>query len=177
MFDELLLANRRYAEAFDLAGLSGQASKGLALVTCIDTRIEPLAALGLRPGDAKILRNAGGRVTDDVLRSLVLATGLLGIARIAVMHHTSCALAGHSDEQLRAMLTPTQAEAVRDWPLRGMPDPDEALERDVDLIASCPAMPAGLPVAGWRYDVATGRIVDLIEANTTVPQGRSAPRK
>jgi carbonic anhydrase len=177
MFDELLLANRRYAEAFDLAGLSGQASKGLALVTCIDTRIEPLAALGLRPGDAKILRNAGGRVTDDVLRSLVLATGLLGIVRIAVMHHTSCALAGQSDEQLRAMLTPTQAEAVRDWPLRGMPDPDEALARDVDLIASCPAMPADLPVAGWRYDVATGRIDDLIKANTTRPPERRAAQR
>ena len=167
MFDDLLNANRRYAENFDLAGLSGRAAAGFALVTCIDSRIEPLAALGLRPGDAKIIRNAGGRVTGDVLRSLVLATGLLGATRIAVMHHTSCALEGQSDEQLRAMLPLVQAEATMDWPLRGMADPDAALAHDVGLIASCRAIPADLAIAGWRYDVATGRIVDLIATSTT----------
>jgi carbonic anhydrase len=167
MFDDLLNANRHYAENFDLAGLPGRAAAGFALVTCIDSRIEPLTTLGLRPGDAKIIRNAGGRVTDDVLRSLVLATGLLGITRIAVMHHTSCALEGHSDEQLRATLPPAQAEAAMDWPLRGMPEPDAALSHDVGLIASCRAIPAGLAIAGWRYDVETGRIVELIATSTT----------
>jgi carbonic anhydrase len=174
MFDELLLANRRYAESFDLAGLPGRAAAGFALVTCIDTRIEPLAALGLRPGDAKILRNAGGRVTDDVLRSLVLATGLLGIVRIAVMHHTLCALAGQSDEQLRATLPEEQARVVQDWLLRGMPDPDTELERDVELVANCPAIPAGLPIAGWRYDVATGHIAARILTTSVGTQGTTS---
>jgi carbonic anhydrase len=133
----------------------------------MDSRIEPLRALGLRPGDAKIIRNAGGRVTDDVLRSLVLATGLLGVKRIAVMQHTSCALAGKSDEQLRETLPSAQAEASIDWPLRAMPAPDEALTHDVELIATSRAIPAGIAIAGWRYDVATGRIAEVIATTTT----------
>jgi carbonic anhydrase len=167
MFDDFLEANRRYAHSFDLAGLPGRAAAAFALVTCIDSRIEPLGALGLRPGDAKIIRNAGGRVTDDALRSLVLATGLLGVTRIAVMHHTSCALEGQSDEQLRAALPAAQAKAVTDWPLRGMPEPDVALANDVELIAHCPALPSGLEIAGWRYDVATGSIAEVITASST----------
>lgn len=166
MFDDLLKANRRYAENFDLAGLPGRAAVGFALVTCIDSRVEPLTALGLRPGDAKIIRNAGGRVTDDVLRSLVLATGLLGVTRIAVMHHSSCALAGRSDDQLREMLAPAQAAALS-WSLRGMPHPDAALAEDVDRVAGCPALPPSIPVAGWRYDVQTGRIAELVAERTT----------
>jgi carbonic anhydrase len=166
MFDDLLDANRRYAEHFDLATLPGRAAAGLALVTCIDSRIEPLTALGLRPGDAKIIRNAGGRVTEDVLRSLVLATGLLGVVRIAVMHHTLCALEGRSDEQLRSTLPVAQASAVADWPLRGMPEPNAALAHDVDLVATCAALPAGLEIAGWRYDVTTGFIAKLVAATT-----------
>ncbi|CAN5447081.1 hypothetical protein BH23ACT7_BH23ACT7_25390 [soil metagenome] len=77
-FADVLSANAAYAQQFDLGGLPGRAARGLAIVTCMDTRIEPLRMLGLRPGDAKILRNAGGRVTDDVLRTLVLAVHLLG---------------------------------------------------------------------------------------------------
>ena len=90
MFDELLAANRRYASGFRLQGIPGAAAKGFGLVTCMDSRIEPLVMLGLSQGDAKILRNAGGRVTSDVLRSLVLATTFLGVEYVAVMHHTDC---------------------------------------------------------------------------------------
>src|SRR5271165_5872146 len=115
MFEELLAANRRYSSGFALQGLAARAAKGFGLVTCIDTRIEPLAAFGLVPGDAKILRNAGGRVTDDVLRSLVLATTLLGVSYVAVMHHTECALADRTDDDLRAGLSPEQAAAAQDW--------------------------------------------------------------
>ena len=104
MMDDLLGANRAYMSAFNLAGIPAPAAKGFALVTCMDSRIEPLAMLGLAPGDAKIMRNAGGRVTPDVLRSLVLATNLLGVHRIAVMHHTNCAMAERTDEDVRAAL-------------------------------------------------------------------------
>ena len=97
MMDDLLEANRAYASGFSLAGIAPRAEKGFALVTCMDSRIEPLTMLGLAPGDAKILRNAGGRVTTDVLRSLILATSFLGVDRIAVMQHTDCALAHRSD--------------------------------------------------------------------------------
>ena len=96
MFDDLLRENKRYVSGFSLKGIPARAAKEFGLVTCMDSRIEPLAMLGLVPGDSKILRNAGGRVTSDVLRSLILATTFLGVRRIAVMHHTDCALADRS---------------------------------------------------------------------------------
>ena len=112
MFEELLAANTAYAEGFTLAGIAPVAARGFALVTCMDSRIEPLTMLGLHPGDAKILRNAGARVTPDVLRSLVLATRFLDVREIAVMQHTNCALAGESDDGVRARL---EARGPRTW--------------------------------------------------------------
>src|SRR5580704_1683186 len=111
MFDDLLRENQRYAAHFGLAGVPARAAKEFALVTCMDSRIEPLTMLGLVPGDAKILRNAGGRVTTDVLRSLILATRFLGVRRIAVMQHTQCALVGRTDEEVRADLHDPDGEA------------------------------------------------------------------
>src|SRR5664279_4198615 len=104
MFDDLLAANRRYAAGFRDSGVAGVAAKGLAVLTCIDSRIDPLALLGLRAGDAKIIRNAGARVTDDALRSLVLAVNLLGVNRVCVVQHTECAMVGTTDSELRARI-------------------------------------------------------------------------
>ena len=92
-FDELLAANADYVKSFKYSELSGSAAKGLAIVTCMDSRINPLSVMGLKSGDAKILRNAGARVTEDVLRTLVLATYLLGVNKILVMPHTNCRMA------------------------------------------------------------------------------------
>jgi carbonic anhydrase len=158
MFDDLLLANRLYAGGFSLDGIKGRAAKGFALVTCMDSRIEPLAMLGLRPGDAKILRNAGGRVTDDVLRSLILATAFLGVTEIAVMQHTDCALAGRSDHDITAALVAGGLTGCEDWDFLAMPDPDEALQADVERVRSCGLLPTGIRVEGWRYGVDTGLI-------------------
>ena len=105
MFDDLLDANRRYQASFSLQGLEPRARRGLAVVTCMDSRIEPLAMLGLEPGDAKIFRNAGARVTEDVLRSLVLAVHLLGVDRICVVQHTSYAMTKYSDTEFAAVVT------------------------------------------------------------------------
>ena len=92
-FEDVLAANEAYAHGFRLEGLEPVAAKGLAVLTCMDSRIEPLAMLGLEPGDAKILRNAGARVTDDVLRTLVLASYLLGVDRAMIVAHTKCRMA------------------------------------------------------------------------------------
>lgn len=162
MFDDLLVANRPYVSAFRLAGLPAEAAKGFALVTCMDTRIEPLAMLGLVPGDAKIMRNAGGRVTSDVLRSLVLATRFLGVRRIAVMHHTNCALANRTDSEIRADLEAGGATPPADWESLAMPDPDAALARDVDAVRRCDLLPEGVGVEGWRYDVESGEIARIV---------------
>ncbi len=162
MFDDLLAANRQYASSFELQGLPARADKELALVTCMDSRIEPLAMLGLAPGDSKILRNAGGRVTDDVLRSLILATNFLGVRRIAVMQHTDCALAGRDDESIRADLPGDRSPAARSWEFLAMPDPDGALAGDVERVRTCGLLAGGVRVEGWRYSVATGLIERIV---------------
>jgi len=158
MFDELLQANRGYTSTFALRGIPASAAKQFALVTCMDSRIEPLTMLGLQPGDAKILRNAGARVTDDVLRSLVLATRFLGVREIAVMQHTDCALADRSEEDVRSSLRAEGAAGSDGWEFLSMPDPDRALRADVEAVRTCGLLPAGLRVEGWRYDVESGAI-------------------
>ena len=162
MFDDLLAANRRYVSEFGLAGIPGRAAKQFALVTCMDSRIEPLTMLGLVPGDAKILRNAGGRVTPDVLRSLILATNFLNVMRIAVMQHTNCALAHRSDADVRSDLAERTAEPAGEWEFLTMPDPDAALVNDVDAVRRCTLLPDGVLVEGWRYRVESGEIDRII---------------
>ncbi len=103
-FDDLVEANRRNQAGFALRGLTGRPARGLAVLTCVDTRIDPLAVLGLTPGDAKILRNAGARVTDDVVRSLALVVAALGVERVALIAHTDCAVAKATDDELRALV-------------------------------------------------------------------------
>ena len=97
-FDDVVAANAEYVQQFRLDGLPPRASRGLAVLTCMDSRIEPLAMLGLAPGDAKILRNAGARVTDDVVRTFVLGHYLLGVERIMIVAHTRCRMASTEDE-------------------------------------------------------------------------------
>src|SRR5436309_1288505 len=99
-FEDVLAANAAYVDNFSLKGLPARAAKGLGVLTCIDSRIDPLRMLGLGPGDAKILRNAGARVTDDVLRTLVLASYLLGVDRLMVIAHTNCRMATGSEDDV-----------------------------------------------------------------------------
>lgn len=160
MFDDLLAANERYAASFDLGHLTAPARKRFALVTCIDSRLDPLPMLGLGLGDAKVLRNAGGRVNDDVLRSLILATNLLDVDRVAVMHHTDCAGASSQETLARRVgerlgIDPPE----RDFAAIG--DPDATLAADVEAVRSCPLIRDDVTVAGWRYDVKTGRIAEV----------------
>ena len=155
MFEDLLQANRLYAASFSLEGLSPRAAKGLGLVTCIDSRIEPLSALGLKPGDAKILRNAGGRVTDDVLRSLALSSGVLGVDTALVMQHTQCVLAGVSDAQLREL-------TGADLGFFPIDDHAAALREDVDLLARTRYLDRLRTIAGFVYDVETGQLEDVV---------------
>jgi carbonic anhydrase len=162
MFDDLLAANAAYAATFDLQDIPPRAAKHFGLVACMDSRIEPLVMLGLRPGDAKILRNAGGRVTADVLRSLVLATTFLEVTHVAVMHHTGCALAHNDEATVRAAFSADQAAGAEGWDFLTMPDPEQALATDVGAVRTCPALPAGVAVEGWRYDVGTGIVHRII---------------
>jgi carbonic anhydrase len=164
MFEDLLLANEQYAATFSLQGLPPRAAKGLGLVTCIDSRISPLELLGLQPGDAKIVRNAGGRVTEDALRSLILAVALLGVNRVVVMHHTRCALAGKRDEDLRADVAKSPTGLRVTIPLLAMPDPDVALREDVFAVRSSD-IGGVVDVEGWRYNVDTGVVSVVVPSD------------
>jgi carbonic anhydrase len=161
-FADVWAANASFAADFPLAALSGKAARGLAVITCMDTRIDPLAVLGQAPGDAKILRTAGARVTDDVLRSLVLAVHLLGATRVLVVPHTDCGLVG-SDDQVRAQLADATGRARNDPAIAGyqpeaIADPSAAVADDVDRIRAHPLLGPDLVVGAAVYDVATGRL-------------------
>ncbi len=162
MFDDLLAANRRYRTTFTDSGVSGRAAKGLALVTCIDSRIEPLAVLGLKVGDAKIIRNAGARITEDALRSVVIAVNLLGVDRVALMHHTECAMAGMSDEDMRARIQAASGADAGGFEPFTMNDQRAAATADIARLRACPLLPSGLEVAALLFDVHTGEVSSLV---------------
>jgi carbonic anhydrase len=159
-FDDELRANETYAARFDDADLTGRAAKGLAVLTCIDTRIDPLAMLGLRPGDAKILRNAGARVTDDVLRTLVLAGYLLDVSRVMVVAHTDCRMVGGTDDDVHEAIAAQGGPDTRSLEFRVTADVEETLRHDVRRVRSSPYL-AGLESGGFVYDVRSGRVTQV----------------
>src|SRR3954469_14035419 len=130
-FADVLAANEGYGRTFSLGGVPALARRGLAVVTCIDSRIEPLAMLGLEPGDAKILRNAGARVTDDVLRSLIIATNLLGVDRVCIVGHTDCAMTKKTEEELGAAIADQRGGDVSGWTWETVADQEAVLAADI----------------------------------------------
>ncbi len=159
-FDDVLAANQVYAHEFDRGGLEAVAARGLAILTCMDSRIDPLRMLGLSAGDAKILRNAGARVTEDVLRTLVLATHLLGVERVLVVPHTLCRMAQDTEEQLHAVILEHGVD-TRSLEFRTDPDQVGALRTDLRRIRSYPLLPSALLVGGAIYDVSTGLLAPI----------------
>jgi carbonic anhydrase len=161
-FDDLLDANRRNRASFALGELTGRPRLHLAVLACMDTRIDPLAVLGLEPGDAKILRNAGARVTDDVVRSLAIVVANLGVDRVAVIAHTDCAMQKLTVDQLRhTVRTATGNDAADAWDPLATPDQAEALRADVARLEEDPLLPDDLVVGAFIYDVATGALSPL----------------
>jgi carbonic anhydrase len=159
-FADVLAANDAYAGGFRLAGLDPVAARGLAVLTCIDSRIEPLAMLGLEPGDAKILRNAGARVTDDVLRTLVLASYLLGVDRAMVVAHTRCRMANGAEEDVHAAIAAAGGPDTRSLGFLTTEDQQATVREDVQRIRSWPYL-RNLHVGGFVYDVDTGALAQL----------------
>jgi len=159
-FADVIAANQAYAQDFRLAGLQARAARGLAVLTCIDSRIEPLAMLGLGPGDAKILRNAGARVTDDVLRTLVLASHLLGVDRVMVVAHTKCRMAAGSEDDVHAAVGEAGGPDTRSLSFLVTSDQEATVRADVQRVQSWPYL-ARVRVGGFLYDVDTGLVTRL----------------
>ena len=160
-FEDVLAANAQFAANFQGSALTGKAARGLAIVTCMDSRISPLAVVGMRAGDAKILRNAGARVTEDVLRTLVLATYLLGVDRILVMPHTDCRMAKSEEADIHATIADQYGVDTRSLEFRTVSDQKLALVTDVTRIRSYPLLREGVTVGGAIYNVTTGALEPL----------------
>src|SRR5687767_14155384 len=149
----LLEANHGYAAA--RANVADpRPSRHLAVVTCMDARIDVFAALGLSLGEAHVIRNAGGRVTNDVLRSLALSSHVLGVDTVVVMQHTLCGLAGVTDEELRE-------RTGADLGFFPIADHEEALNEDVAVLTSTPYLTRVTTIAGFVYDVGTGLVTQV----------------
>ena len=157
-FDDLVEANRAFAADFQGGDFDGVAHAGVAIVTCMDSRIDPLRMLGLSHGDAKIFRNPGGRVTPAALEALVLGVHLLGVRRILVVPHTRCALTQSTEAELRERVGASAGVDASWQPFHVIEDPLAALEEDVRKVASHPLIPDRVRVGGFLYDVDSGLI-------------------
>ena len=155
-FNDVLAGNKEFALSFSGSELTGTARKGIAVVTCIDSRIDPLALMGMQAGDVKILRNAGARVTEDVLRTLVLASHLLGVSRVLVMPHTDCRMASAEEAEMHAEILRVSGIDSRGIEIRTVSDQRAALELDITRVRSFPLLAPEVVVAGAIYHVHTG---------------------
>ncbi|AKU17713.1 beta-class carbonic anhydrase [Luteipulveratus mongoliensis] len=155
-FEDLLKANQSFADSFSLNGFDGVAKAGVAMVTCMDSRIVPLGMLGLVPGDAKIFRNPGGRVDNSALEALVLGVHLLGVRRILVIPHTRCAMASASEKELRVTVGESAGQDASWQSFHVISDQLDALAQDVAKVRTHPLVPDSVLVGGFMYDVDTG---------------------
>ncbi len=181
---EVLAANEQYAATFDKGGLALPPARGFAILTCMDARLDPAKYAGLSEGDAHVIRNAGGRASDDAIRSLVISYKLLGTKEWFVIHHSDCGMEFFTDEVMRELLAsslqtaelgpngfidvgtgPGSSEArYIDW--LTIADSAGSVVDDVTRIRNHPLVPAGIPIYGYVYDVTSGRLVEIPEATS-----------
>ncbi len=155
--DELRSANEAYAATFEKGGLPVPPGRRLAVVTCMDARLDPARFLGLEEGDAHVIRNAGGLVNDETIRSLVISHHLLGTEQAVVIGHRDCGMLTFTNADLHAKLGP-ESESVDFQPF---PDVAARVRQSVETIRSSPLLPDSFDATGFVYDVATGRIEEV----------------
>jgi carbonic anhydrase len=159
--DELLHNNAAYAASFDKSELPLPPAKKVAIIACMDARLDPYAALGLHEGDAHVIRNAGGVVTDDEIRSLAISQRLLGTEEIVLIHHTDCGMLTFSDDDFRRSIE--DETGVRpDWDALAFNDLDGDVRRSIARIKASPFIPRTDSVRGFVYDVETGRLREVV---------------
>ncbi|MGI8551136.1 MAG: beta-class carbonic anhydrase [Dehalococcoidia bacterium] len=159
---DLLAANERYAAGFRKGDLPMPPARQVAVLTCMDARLIPARFLGLEEGDAHVIRNAGGRASEDALRSLIISAKLLGTREFVVIHHADCGMLTFTNEQLRAQLRQdlgADASAIDFLPFA---DLDASVRQDVQTIRSSPLLPKDISVSGFVYDVRTGRLREVL---------------
>lgn len=162
--EQVLEANARYAEQFGLRMLPGPPVRRLAILTCMDSRLDPAGFLGLEPGDAHVIRNAGAVVTEDVIRGLVISTWLMDIREVLVIAHTRCRLLGGSNEQLRREIADRGGGDASTIDFLPFADLDEGVRAGLRRIAQSPLLPDSLSASGFVYDVESGALRTVADA-------------
>ena len=155
-YERILEQNERFVEAFDRSALTAAPLSGLAILTCMDARIDVEDALGMRVGDAHIIRNAGGLASEDAIRSLVVSQQLLGTREIVVIAHTECGLHGADEAALRQRIEDSTGTATA-MGFGAFPDLDAMVREQVEILATEPAL-LDVPIHGLVYEVETGRL-------------------
>jgi carbonic anhydrase len=160
-FDEVVAANEKFASSFAKGGLPMPPARGLAILTCMDARLHPEQFCGLDFGDAHVIRNAGGRASDDAIRSLVISQRLLGTDEVIVIHHTDCGMLTFSNEQLVGKINDDLGSDAGDWDFLPFSDLEQSVIDDVDTLRSSSLIPDHIPVAGAIYDVGSGKLHEV----------------
>jgi carbonic anhydrase len=158
--DELLRNNEAYAETFDKGDLPMPPAKHIAIVTCMDARLSPYVMLGLREGDAHVIRNAGGVITDDEIRSLAISQRLLGTREIVLIHHTDCGMLTFSDDELKQQIQ-EDVGVKPHFSMESFTDLEEDVRQSIARIRNSPFVPNKDSVRGFVYDVETGRLREV----------------
>lgn len=159
--DEVLERNRAYAAEFTHGDAQLPPNLPLVVVTCIDARVQPARFLGLDVGDAHVVRNAGGRATDDALRSIIISTQLLGTRECMVIHHTDCGMLTFTNDDVRAKLKAETGASADDIDFMPFTDVTSSTQDDVRTIRANPLVPQDLEVTGWVYDVQSGTLDEV----------------
>lgn len=163
VIDELLKANEEYARGFTLGHLPAPPAQRLAVVACMDARLTVESILGLKTGDAHIIRNAGGVVTEDTLRSLLISHHLLGTQEVVIVNHTDCGMLTFRDEDLRTQLQQKSGTAaVAPAHFHAFADLEENVRYQIQKIRSHPWVPPSITVRGFIYDVRAGRLTEVV---------------
>lgn len=160
-FDNFIKANQAYVDLHGTAHLPLKPKTRAAIVTCMDSRLHVAPALGLALGDAHILRNAGGRVTDDVIRSLVISEQQLGTSEIVVLHHTDCGAQTFTNAEFTEQLKRDLAVDAGDQDFLPFTDIEESVREDIALLKNSPLIPEVIIISGAIYDVDTGRVREV----------------
>jgi carbonic anhydrase len=161
--DTLLAANEVYADSFSQGDLPMPPARRVAIVTCMDARLDPARFLGLEPGDAHVIRNAGGLVTEDAIRSLVISHWLLGTQEVAVIAHTDCGMLTFSNDDLRARLRSEADADASEVDFRPFVDLRESVRESLRAVRESQFLPDSLELSGWIYDVRDGRLAEVRE--------------
>ena len=158
--DEVLRNNQAYAEAFDKGELAIPPAKRLAVIACMDARLDPNRLLGLNEGDAHVIRNAGGVVTDDEIRSLAISQRLLGTEEVILIHHTDCGMLTFTDDDFRNQIL-ADTGIKPEWAAEAFTDLDEDVRQSIARIKVSPFIPRKDSVRGFVYDVENGRLREV----------------